>query len=214
MPVKGDGLISHFINRRFSRPLTANILRIWPECNPNLISVISAGIGILGALAFWFNVPFLGGILVQISSIVDGSDGEIARAKGKESYFGGFFDSVLDRYVDITVFTGMIFFSFSLISPGWALLLGTATISGSYLVSYTAAKAENKTSLTFSRTLQGRDTRLFLIFLAGIAALFTEWAIPFCLLLITLLTHSTVFIRLNQVRNNPRLKKDSGKSMI
>ncbi len=205
MPAHGDGLISHFINRRFSRPLTASILRFWPECDPNLISVISAIMGLLSAFAFAVNAPFLGGILVQISSIVDGSDGEIARATGKESYFGGFFDSVLDRYVDITVFTGMAFFSFPLLSPIWAFLLCTATISGSYLVTYTAAKAESKEDLYCSRTIQGRDTRLFLIFLAGIAAIFTEWAIPLCLLLITVLTHSTVLFRIIQVRRNPHL---------
>ena len=200
MSAHNDGLVSHFLNRRFSRPLTTTILRFWPECNPNLISVISAIIGLLSALAFLAYLPALGGVLIQISSIVDGSDGEIARATGKESYFGGFFDSVLDRYVDIIIIMGMALFCLPFLTPTCVILLSTAAISGSYLVSYTAAMADSRDDFEFSRTIEGRDTRLFLIFLAGIAAIFTELAIPFCLVLITILTHSAVLFRILQVR--------------
>lgn len=209
MPVHNDGLISRYLNRSISRPLTAIILRFWPECSPNLISIISAAFGLMGAFAFLGYQPFVGGILVQISSIVDGSDGEIARATGKDSYFGGFFDSILDRYVDFAVLTSMVFFSFLLLSPMWALLLATTSISGSFLVSYTAAKAEAKKGLDFSRTIQGRDTRLFLVFLAGISSIISLWVIPLCLIVITVLTHSTVFFRIIQVRRNSTLKENS-----
>ncbi len=209
MPVHNNGLISRYLNRPISRPLTAIILRFWPECSPNLISIISAAFGLMGAFAFWGYQPFVGGILVQISSIVDGSDGEIARATGKDSYFGGFFDSILDRYVDFAVLTSMVFFSFLLLSPMWALLLATTSISGSFLVSYTAAKAEAKEGLDFSRTIQGRDTRLFLVFLAGISSSISLWVIPLCLIVITVLTHSTVFFRIIQVRRNSTLKENS-----
>ena len=190
------------MNRRFSQPLSVCILRIWPNCNPNFISVISAIIGFIGALAIWGFQPVLGGIFVQVSSILDGSDGEIARAKGRETYFGGFFDSILDRYVDFSILTAMAFFSFRILSPVVVLLLATTSVTGSFLVSYTAAKAEASSELQFSRTIQGRDTRLLLIFLAGLSSIFTFWSIPICLILITLLTHGAVFLRIKHVKNS------------
>ena len=202
MPTTDDGLISQYVNRRFSRPLSASILRIWPNCDPNVISIISATFGFIGAVFLGGYQPVIGGILIQISSIVDGSDGEIARATGKETYFGGFFDSVLDRYVDFAILTSMAFFSFLLLSPQWVLLLAATSMSGSFLISYTAAKAETKSDLHFSRTIQGRDMRLLLIFFAGVSSILTPWTIPFCLLLLTILTHGAVFLRIIKARRD------------
>lgn len=156
----------------------------------------------MGALAFWGYQPVIGGILVQISSIVDGSDGEIARGTGRVTYFGGFFDSILDRYVDFSVLTAMAFFSLLILSPHLVLLLTTTSITGSFLVSYTAAKTETNPEIYFSRTIQGRDTRLFLIFIAGVSSIFTFWSIPFCLILLTLLTHGAVFLRIMKVKTS------------
>ncbi|MFX1420048.1 MAG: CDP-alcohol phosphatidyltransferase family protein [Promethearchaeota archaeon] len=205
MPEKGDGLVSKYINRHFSRPLTKLILHFWPNCNPNLISIISALTGITSSILFFLHFPILGGIFVQIASIIDGSDGEVARANGRTSFFGGFFDSVMDRYIDVFIFLGLIFFSLNVLLISHAFLLGIITITGAYSISYTAAKVELKEGIDFSRTIQGRDTRLFLVFLAGICAFFSDWAIPICLILISILTHGSVIIRINQVRKEKNL---------
>ncbi|MFX1321958.1 MAG: CDP-alcohol phosphatidyltransferase family protein [Promethearchaeota archaeon] len=205
IPAKGDGLVSKYINRHFSRPLTKLILHFWPNCNPNLISVISALSGIIGSIFFFMNYPLLGGILVQVSSIIDGSDGEVARANGRTSFFGGFFDSVIDRYVDVFIFVSLIFYSFNVLLIKHAFLLGIITITGAYSISYTAAKVELKKDISFSRTIQGRDTRLFLVFLGGIFAIFTNWAIPICLITISILTHGSIVFRINQIRKEKNL---------
>ncbi len=205
MPAKGDGLVSKYINRHISRQLTKSILYFWPNCNPNLISIVSALTGIIGSIFFYMNFPFLGGIFVQIASIIDGSDGEVARANGRTSFFGGFFDSVIDRYVDVSIFLGLTYYSFNVLLIKHAFLLGIITIIGAYSISYTAAKVELKEDINFSRTIQGRDTRLFLVFLAGICSLFTDWAIPICLISISVLTHGSVILRINQVRKEKDL---------
>jgi CDP-L-myo-inositol myo-inositolphosphotransferase len=205
MPAKGDGLVSKYINRHFSRPLTKFILHLWPNCNPNLISIISALTGIIGSILFCLNYPFLGGFCVQIASIIDGSDGEVARANGRTSFFGGFFDSVIDRYVDVFIFLGLTFYSLNTLLITHAFLLGIITIIGAFSISYTAAKVELKEDINFSRTVQGRDTRLFLVFLAGICAIFTDLAIPICLISISILTHGSVILRINQVRKQKNL---------
>ena len=205
MPAKGDGLVSKYINRPISRPLTKLILHFWPNCNPNLISIISALTGIVGSIFFFMNFPLLGGVMIQIASIIDGSDGEVARANGRTSFFGGFFDSVIDRYVDVFIFIGLTFYSLNTLMITHAFLLGIITITGAYSISYTAAKVELKEGINFSRTIQGRDTRLFLVFLSGICAFFTDWAIPICLISISILTHVSVILRVNQVRKEKDL---------
>ena len=205
MPAKGDGLVSNYINRPVSHQITKFTLHFWPNCNPNIISIISALTGIIGSILFCINFPFLGGIFVQLSSIIDGSDGEVARANGRTSFFGGFFDSVMDRYVDVFIFVGLTFYSFRVLLITQAFLLGIITITGAYSISYTAAKIELKEDINFSRTIQGRDTRLFLVFLAGICAFFIDWAIPICLISISILTHGFVILRINQIRKNKNL---------
>jgi len=151
------------------------------------------------------NFPFLGVLFIQISSIIDGSDGEVARANGRTSFFGGFFDSVMDRYVDVFIFVGLTFYSLRVLLITQAFLLGIIAITGAYSISYTAAKVELKEEINFSRTVQGRDTRLFIVFLAGICAIFSDWAIPICLILISILTHGSVILRINQIRKNSDL---------
>ncbi len=205
MPAKGDGFVSKNINRHFSHQLTKFILHFWPDCNPNLISIISALIGIIGSILFFMNFPFFGGIFVQISSIIDGSDGEVARANGRTSFFGGFFDSVMDRYVDVFIFVGLTFYSLNVLLITQAFLLGIITLTGAYLISYTSAKVELKKDINFSRTIQGRDTRLFIVFLAGIGAIFSAWAIPIGLILISIITHGSVILRINQIRRDKNL---------
>ena len=205
MPAKGDGLVSKYINRPFSNQLTKFILYFWPNCNPNLISFVSALFGITGSLLFIMNFPLIGGIFIQISSIVDGSDGEVARANGKASFFGGFFDSVMDRYVDMFIFIGLTIYSLKILSITFAFILGIITMTGAYLISYTAAKVETRKDIEFSRTIQGRDTRLFIVFLTGLLVIFSDWAIPLCLLLISILTHGSVILRTYQIKK----KRDS-----
>jgi CDP-L-myo-inositol myo-inositolphosphotransferase len=202
MPAKGDGFVSKYLNRPFSNQLTKFIIHFWPNCNPNIISIISALCGIFGSLLFIGSIPLLGGIFIQLSSIIDGSDGEVARANGRASFFGGFFDSVMDRYVDVFIFVGLSIYSLRIFFIVPAFLLGIITITGAYLISYTAAKAEAREDIIFSRTIQGRDTRLFIVFLAGICAIFTDWAVPISLFLISILTHVSVILRINQIRKN------------
>lgn len=200
MPEHGDGLISKYINRPLSKRLTKCILHFSPNCNPNLISICSAVVGIIGAILFAIEIPIIAAILVQASSIIDGSDGEVARANKRASFYGGFFDSVIDRYVDSFVILGLIFFSLNFLPLEFTLFLGMLTLSGSFLISYTAGKVESKDEIDFSRTFQGRDTRLFLIFLAGILTFISEWTIPVCMILISIMTHSSIVLRIRQVK--------------
>jgi len=132
--------------------------------------------------------------LAQITSIMDGVDGDLARFKGMESPFGAFFDAVLDRYADAAIIMGMTWFVSKNTEPPGAWLVGLMALIGSFMVSYSWAKAEAslrpKDDLPFLR-LASRDLRLFLIMIGSILNL-GFWT----LLLLAILTHFAVLIRI------------------
>jgi CDP-diacylglycerol---glycerol-3-phosphate 3-phosphatidyltransferase len=76
-----------------------------------------------------------------IGSILDILDGALARAGGKQTPFGGFLDSTLDR-VGEGVMLGAIALVFMRDGQELALALAVAAIGGSFLVPYARAKAE------------------------------------------------------------------------
>jgi CDP-diacylglycerol--glycerol-3-phosphate 3-phosphatidyltransferase len=109
--------------------------------SPNGLTVLGLVLnGIAAAIvaAGWF-LP--GGIALLVASAFDMLDGAVARATGKASRFGAFFDSVIDRYCEAVVLIGLIFVLAQ--AGNTALAVGAATtLVGSLLVSYARARAE------------------------------------------------------------------------
>ena len=137
-----DGVVSRYINRRFSTAITAAILRSGAPLTPNHISLLSFALGLAAAALYPLGYPALAGVLVQVSSVVDGVDGELARALKMESKVGAFLDSVLDRLVDIAVILAIATYLLRA-SPGPLVALAAAlALSGSLLVSYIHARGE------------------------------------------------------------------------
>lgn len=101
----GDGIVARFINRRFSRRLTAALAHT--RLQPNHVSILAFGLAVGGALAFAAGAPLAGGTLCQLASVVDGCDGELARLRLATRPEGGFLDTVLDRYADAAVVAGL-----------------------------------------------------------------------------------------------------------
>lgn len=92
-----DGAVSRFINRPLSRPLTRLLLRFPVTPTGWTLTVFALSV-LSGALALRGNYLgiLLGALLYQIASMLDGCDGEIARAKYLESKRGGQIDSFCD----------------------------------------------------------------------------------------------------------------------
>ena len=172
-----DGPVSRHINRRISTRITRIIVTKNVPLTPDEVSVISFLLAIASGIAFYLGMPFLGGILAQISSIIDGVDGELARARGMMTKRGGFLDTMLDRLADIMICAGMIVYlaedGLSLIK----LLVGLLAVTGSVLPAYLAAEA-NARSINVDlfvppnlRPPASRDVRLFIVLLGGITGL-------------------------------------------
>ena len=105
-----DGIVSRYINRRISMPISRFIVSRFGDVSPNKITILTTAFGIFAATLYLIGQPILAGLAVQLASILDGVDGEVARMLKKQSKFGGFLDSVLDRLVDISVMICFIIF--------------------------------------------------------------------------------------------------------
>jgi len=167
-----DGPISMILNRPISIKISELLLKT--NITPNQISLISFIAGLFGALFFYFGdyiFLVIGGLLVHLSSIIDGCDGEVARLKLSESKYGGWFDAVLDRYADAIIIFGMIHGHWILHNDIIIWTIGFAALMGSFLNSYTADKYDAifRKRIKVNRMRMGRDVRLFLIFIGALS---------------------------------------------
>ena len=109
---------------------------------PNMMT----GLGMLGNFigAFFLSQGkmVLGGWIVLIMTPIDGLDGTMARLRGDPSDFGAFVDSVSDRYAELAILGGLMYY---FADQGNALgsILAFAAAAGSVLVSYVRARAES-----------------------------------------------------------------------
>ncbi len=165
-----DGPVSRWINRPFSIRLSRILVNY--NITPNQISLLSFSLSLLAALLFaqgGYVALALGGIIAQLASVIDGSDGEIARLKYLSSDYGGWLDAVLDRYADAFLLFGLTWHLHQQTPSAWTLLIGFLAIIGSFMVSYTADKHDNLMRNRIGNGIRiGRDVRIFLIFLGAL----------------------------------------------
>jgi phosphatidylglycerophosphate synthase len=192
-----DGPVSRYLNRRISMPIASVLART--PVTPNQVSAAACAIafGALWLLASGRNIE--AGVLIQTSSIVDGVDGDLARAKRAASTFGGLFDAVLDRYADAAIAGGMAWYALGHEHWPGPLVLGFAAAVGFILVSYSRARLETEGGRGVASDLLGfasRDVRL--LALAAGAALGQCW---WTLLAVAALSYVTVAWRLWRFRS-------------
>ncbi|MFZ3063192.1 MAG: NTP transferase domain-containing protein [Actinomycetota bacterium] len=168
-----DGPISRYLNRPISARITRYLLRT--GITPNYVSFFSFILATLGAFFFFLGGYVnlvIGAILAQVSSVIDGCDGEIARLKFQITEFGGWFDAVLDRYADAFLLFGLTYYVYFANRNSLALFIGFLAIIGAFMNSYTADKYDG----LMKRKLEpgkyyfrmGRDVRMFIIFLGAL----------------------------------------------
>ncbi|CAN5124495.1 hypothetical protein BH18ACT5_BH18ACT5_12180 [soil metagenome] len=206
-----DGIVSRLLNRPVSlRLFTPALLRAYRGITANQVSVLAFIVAAGAGLIFAVGWPAAAGLLVHISSVLDGSDGEVARLKLQNSDFGDYLDAVLDRFGDSIMLLGATAYlvgSSSLrqvLGNAWDPLLvmvaGVAAVNGTLLVSYTSTKAAATVGHVYVGPLigagRGRDLRLFVLALAGglasIHPLFLWGGITF----IAVMTHLIVMRRM------------------
>jgi phosphatidylglycerophosphate synthase len=100
--------VDRHLNRRAAALLVKAVYRT--RVTPNQLTWVSAAFGVIGGALFAQGEPtalVLAGIAAQLSSIIDGADGMLARARGQCSPFGSHLDLFLDRIIDFSIFAGI-----------------------------------------------------------------------------------------------------------
>jgi CDP-diacylglycerol--glycerol-3-phosphate 3-phosphatidyltransferase len=99
-------------------------------------------INLWAAVMFASGLFFAAGLTMLFAGLFDMVDGRVARAQGRVTTFGAFFDSTIDRYSDLALFIGLLW-HYAYIGRGrYAVLVGVA-MAGSVMVSYSRARAES-----------------------------------------------------------------------
>jgi phosphatidylglycerophosphate synthase len=159
--------------------------------DPNVITVAGFVVTALGALVVAKHL-FLGGLVIGVGSLLDMFDGVVARAQGKESRFGAFLDSVLDRYADALIFIGLAWYLGGKGDHTGALLcLGTWV--GAFAVSYARARAEGL-DIKCETGIMERPERIVLLVFGAL----TGWIVQ-VLWIMFFLTHYTALQRVYHV---------------
>lgn len=106
-----DGFLARHVNRRVSLFLTRRVWRF--GVTPNMVTLVCLALGLAAGWAFaqgsgvlW---GLLGAFLFQLHSIIDGTDGELARLLHKESRLGFWMDVTADNLTHAAVFSGIAY---------------------------------------------------------------------------------------------------------
>jgi archaetidylinositol phosphate synthase len=129
-------------------------------------------------------------------------DGIIARLHGESTVFGGFLDSILDRYADAFILVVLI--ASDLCDAFW----GSVALVGSLLVSYVRARAEAAGKKMETIGLAERAERMIILALASFVAFFWLEAKPlnWGVIILAVLTNFTVLQRAIYFYNATRQK--------
>ncbi|WAC07503.1 MAG: CDP-alcohol phosphatidyltransferase family protein [Thermodesulfobacteriota bacterium] len=159
------------------------------KINPHFLTIaglfINIGAGFYLGMGHWIT----GGCLICLGGFFDIFDGAVARVSNRVTKFGGFLDSVIDRYSDTFLLSGIIWYYIRHEALGY-IFLTLIVLMGSLLIPYSRAKAE-----IFLRQcnigLMERAERMILLALGSIFNI-----MPVALWVLAVFTHVTVIQRI------------------
>lgn len=109
---------------------------------PNTITIIGLVGNAIGAAFLSQGQMTIGGIIILAMGPVDALDGTMARLRGMEGKFGAFVDSVTDRYSELVIFGGLLYYYVDQGNVLASMLVFLAT-AGSVLVSYIRSRGQS-----------------------------------------------------------------------
>ena len=151
-------LVSTYFNRPLSNVITYFLID--SNVTPNQISAFTSLFSLLIFLAYALGNFVLGGILTQIVSIIDGVDGEIARAKNLCSSIGGVLDSIFDRLAEILICIGVGLGVSTVKGTKSAWLFSLIGIIGFLIDTYIAELVKSRTGRSLHEAIERLEERL------------------------------------------------------
>lgn len=196
--------------RAVFEPLAALLARL--GVRPDHLTVAGLALSALSGLLFLLASWRLGGLVLALAGLCDILDGQLARRSGGETRFGAFLDSTIDRLSEALVILGITGFFVRFaenqpldVSPTiWTLVvtfLGMLALVGSFLVSYTRARAEGL-GIDCKVGWFERPERIALLVIAGLLG--NLGVMFWALALLGLLSFWTAFQRVRHVWRQTR----------
>ena len=166
-----DGIVSRKLNRRVSPRISLLLVRAGASPTATTLGTFAFTLVAAGVLALGSRSALAlaaGGVLVQLASIFDGCDGEVARATLRSSRFGALLDTLLDRVSDAALLTALAVAA-GFATGTWAAL--TVAVFFALFVPYVKAAYEASARRSFPplRLSFGRDARMLTIAVAAVA---------------------------------------------
>lgn len=170
---------------------------------PNRISIVGFILAFASAIAYALTTAEMAWLLIVATLLLlasgfsDTMDGIVARTYKQATTFGGFFDSVLDRYADAAAYAGLLIAGVLNVAwgPFWGPIWGLAALAGSMMVSYTRARAEAAGLKMESVGFAERAERMLILAVAGVVGYFWLPALGYGVALLAILANLTVVQR-------------------
>jgi CDP-diacylglycerol--glycerol-3-phosphate 3-phosphatidyltransferase len=109
--------------------------------HPNVLTFIGLVINAVAAVLLAYGWFITAGVVMITAGLFDMVDGRVARETQQVTLFGGFFDSVVDRYSDLVLLMGLLVY-YASINRYFYVVLTAVVMTASVMVSYTRARAE------------------------------------------------------------------------
>jgi CDP-diacylglycerol--glycerol-3-phosphate 3-phosphatidyltransferase len=112
------------------------------QIHPNVLTFVGVLINVAAAWALALGKFVTAGAIMVVANIFDFIDGKVAHESQAVSAFGGFWDSVIDRFSDISLFIGLIYLYSKLGRTDYVMLTAIAMMFA-IMTSYARARAES-----------------------------------------------------------------------
>jgi CDP-diacylglycerol---glycerol-3-phosphate 3-phosphatidyltransferase len=112
------------------------------EIHPNILTFVGVVINVAAAWALGLGKFVTAGVIMVVANIFDFIDGKVAAELNAISAFGGFWDSVIDRFSDLALFLGLIYL-YSTLGRTDYVMITSLTLIFAIMTSYTRARAES-----------------------------------------------------------------------
>jgi CDP-diacylglycerol--glycerol-3-phosphate 3-phosphatidyltransferase len=109
--------------------------------HPNVLTFLGLVINTVAAFLFAAGSFRMASLVVIGAGLFDMVDGRVARETNRVTRFGGFFDSVIDRYSDLSLYMGLLVY-YASINRFFYIVLTAIVMTGSVMVSYTRSRSE------------------------------------------------------------------------
>jgi CDP-diacylglycerol--glycerol-3-phosphate 3-phosphatidyltransferase len=143
-------MITEKIGAAFERPLEA-LVRFSSRVSPDVLTITGLALNGVACACFAFaggkdytdpGMLRAGGLVALVASIFDMLDGRVARLRGRETKFGAYLDSTMDRYSDMVLHLGLTIL-YARMGQTLPMVLVWAAAFGGFMTSYARARAES-----------------------------------------------------------------------